>query len=257
MTTQMGSQAGPGEPSLLRLDAWLGEALGCTAYGVTLPKAFPGVDQVEAAASLRGVLAGFPPTGRVFLHAKADAGDLLQVRFLEDAGFHLVDTLCLLERTGTIALASSPYTLRPARLEDREAVMDLAGGNLTFSRFHQDPQIPRETACRLKAAWAGNYFSGRRGDLMVVACAGQAVVGFLQALFAPDGVMVVDLIAVAKEHRGQGAGAGLIAEAMRLCGRQAVRAGTQLANVGAIRFYQGLGFRLVSASHVFHRHLYG
>lgn len=247
------------EKALAQVDPWLGDVLGCAAYRVSLPEGLAGPGEADAAAdALRGLAVGLASAGHVFLQGKADAGNPLQARVFGSAGFHLADTLCLFERSGALPpTAGDRFVLRPARAEDREAVMRLAGENITRSRFHQDPEISPEKARRLKAAWAGNFFSGRRGDLMVVAVSGEAVAGFVQVLYAPDGGMVVDLIAVAEGLRGQGAGAGLMAEAQRLCGRPVIRAGTQLANVPAVRFYEGLGFRLAAASHVFHRHFHG
>ena len=77
------------------------------------------------------------------------------------------------------------------------------------SRFHLDPRIPRETAHRIKARWAENYFTGERGDAMVVARRGSETAGFLQ-LLRGDAVLVIDLIAVDARHQRRNLASAMI-----------------------------------------------
>jgi ribosomal protein S18 acetylase RimI-like enzyme len=71
----------------------------------------------------------------------------------------------------------------------------------------------------------------------------------------PGNVLVIDLIAVEKDHRGQGLAKEMILFAASACGNpQALRAGTQSVNTASLSLYEKLGFRIVSTSYVLHHH---
>ena len=146
--------------------------------------------------------------------------------------------------------------MRSASAEDRGAVESIAREGFASTRFHLDPSFPQTFANEIKAQWAGNFFSGQRGDAMLVAEASDgAIAGFLQLLVrGPD--LVIDLIAVSEKWRGKGVGGAMIeaAEAQfEQCSQYLV--GTQLANAPSLRLYQSCGFSLKSGAYVFHFHL--
>ena len=229
----------------LRQDPFLAAHLERPAYTLAEDASGAGLDQ--AVERLRREAA--------FCQAKAPVADLGRVAELEGAGFRLVDTLITMDHPGGItAGAQASCTVRAAAQDDEDAVRRLAGTCFSRSRFHLDPRIPRSRADAFKADWAGNYFLGKRGDAMLVAEAGGQVMGFLQ-LLDKDDVRVIDLVAVARNLRGQGLGRALLA-----AGEATVPApkgwlvGTQAANTASLRFYEGLGFRFQSALYVLHFH---
>ena len=138
--------------------------------------------------------------------------------------------------------------------EDAEGVEMLAGCCFSYSRFHLDPEIPGAKANEVKARWAGNFFLEKRGDFMVVARKGGAVIGFLQLLRRED-TLIIDLIGVDADRRRTGVGTMLIAYAEKHCGVfETIRVGTQMANISSLRFYERHGFMATAASYVFHFH---
>ena len=193
-----------------------------------------------------------------FVDARAAVHDIAACHRLQEAGFHLNDTNVQFDR-GLSGIwpqnKKKPETVvRFASSDDQSAVEDIAASCFTFSRFHLDPLVGRDQANEIKRRWAGNFFSGKRGRWMVVAERGGKVVAFLQ-LLSNDDAIIIDLIGVAPEHQRRGAGTGMIAFAARECApatRMVV--GTQIANTPSLRAYEGLGFRICSASHVFHYH---
>ena len=190
----------------------------------------------------------------IFLDIQVDASWITLSRACEAAGFRLADTRVQLSRQGTPDVRHPALgRLRAARAEDRDAVAGLAARSLRGSRFHQDPFIASELADGLKAAWAVNYFTGRRGDGMVVADTEEGVAGFLLFL-RRNGTMVIDLIAVDAAVRGAGLGTGLVAFACGEARLQSLSVGTQAGNTTSLRFYQSLGFRVERICHVFHHH---
>ena len=226
----------------LEADAWLGSILGRPAWTVT-----------EQGSTPLGELSKAP----AFATAKLDASATGDVAALEGLGFRAVD-MALTFDTSEAQLGSSTAA-RFARPGDQSRVEAIAGSAFRYSRFHLDPRLPKALADRVKAAWAGNWFRGKRGDGMVVAEAGGRVAGFLQLLWAPQDCLVIDLIAVDAESARKGLARGMIGFAREKGTGDArrprsMRVGTQAANIPSVRLYESLGFRLRGAQFVLHYH---
>ena len=133
-----------------------------------------------------------------------------------------------------------------------EELGDLACDNLTTSRFHQDPSIPDAVACEIKKRWTMNFFTGKHGQEMYVACAADGnAVGFNQVLTTPE-YKVIDLICTAANYRRRGV-ARAVVEAMFEPGLK-TRVGSQANNAAADAFYKSLGFEPVGTSLCLHWH---
>ncbi|MGL1862866.1 MAG: GNAT family N-acetyltransferase [Pseudodesulfovibrio sp.] len=191
-----------------------------------------------------------------FATAKVGTADVQALRILEKADFGVVDTNVAFEKmlVGSNQLSMSEH-IRPACPEDREAVEKIAAENLLYSRFSLDPLIVDSVAADIKAAWAGNFFSGLRGQAMLVAEQAGQCVGFIQLLFKNKD-LIIDLVAVDGSARRLGLAAALIESATALAGGgwERVVVGTQIANVGSVRFYQSQGFVFAGAKYVLHGH---
>lgn len=223
----------------LRPDSWLSEMIGKPAWHLT-----PTGRELD-----RVPLPGDAPC---FVDAKVPANDVETAQRLEDAGFRLVDTNLQLERPGWPVGHSR--TGRFAVPEDRAAVERLAESSFAYSRFHLDPMITRSTADKLKRAWAGNFFEGRRGDHMVVSEVDGEIAGFLQLLRQGE-VLVIDLVAVDSRFRGRGLSSDMLAFAeSAIHGVARIKVGTQAANARALHAYSRDKFRIISATYVFHYH---
>ena len=229
-------------------DAWLGGVMSRKAYRVS---GTVEADGESHAQRLVHQIIGQPG----FSYARVPTHHVRTSRLLEREGFHVVDTGITLETRRLPEGGGEGSRARLARAEDRAAVEKIAASSFVYSRFHLDPDIPKPLADEIKTQWVGNYFLGQRGDYMVVAeCAGQ-VTGFLQLLNASGSVLVIDLIAVEKDHRGQGLAEEMIRYAVTTCGNPTtIRAGTQSANTMSLSLYEKLGFRIVSTSYVLHHH---
>jgi len=227
-------------------DEWLSGIFGHDVYAVILDSAFIGGTGPKSLKYLQ--------RGRVFLYSKVSCDDPQGVGFLQDNGFYLVDTNVVFEKKILPSHnVASFYKSRFAVSDDEEAVARIAERAFTLSRFHRDANISDDTANRIKAEWAKNYFRGSRGDFMVVAEHGKAMTGFLQLIKGNDKQLVIDLIAVDKAHREQGTARDMIAYAESRCGDfRTIRVGTQLANATSMRFYENMGFRYLTSQYVFH-----
>lgn len=249
-------------PEVLTHDPWLSALMQRDAFTLNLEKVSvevgAGFGKTSTAellsARLKEVI-----SKPVFITSKVPTSNLFDCRFVEDRGFHLIDTNVLFSKQCAVdekATNAGTITFRKATPADREDVVEIAGRSFQFSRFHLDPDIPERIANEIKAAWAANYFHGKRGDDMVVATLRGQVIGFAQLLFRKSGA-IIDLIAVAPEFQRQGAAAGMIRLAESLAAEQSletISVGTQIANAPSIGFYEYLGFRIVNSSYVFHFH---
>jgi ribosomal protein S18 acetylase RimI-like enzyme len=217
---------------MLKPDAWLSQILGKPAWHLS------GADFSA-------------PSGPAFVDAKVAASDTVTLLALQAQGFAVMDVNVQLVRPPA-SLPPCTIRVRDADAHDAASVRKLASAAFVYDRFHRDPAIGHAAAGQLKAEWADNYFTGRRGDRMILAEDGDGVCGFLQLLTGPDGAMVIDLIAVDKRSRGKGFARAMIAQAAA-AGR-AMRVGTQIANLPSLALYESLGFRMTSASFVLHLH---
>jgi GNAT superfamily N-acetyltransferase len=228
----------------LEADKWLGSILERPAWTLTESGSAP--------------LAELARSGPSFATAKIAAAATEEVAALEAIGFRAVD-MALTFDAGHIEARPPAWGVRFARSQDHEAVEAIAGSAFRFSRFHLDPRLPRALADKVKAAWAGNWFRGARGDGMVVAEADGRVAGFLQLLWAPQDCLLIDLIAVQPQSARRGVARAMITFAYARGTGDARRprsmaVGTQAANTPSVRLYESLGFRLRDAKFVLHHH---
>jgi GNAT superfamily N-acetyltransferase len=136
---------------------------------------------------------------------------------------------------------------------ETDAVLDIAGSAFRYSRFHLDPRIDNALAHTIKREWIRNYVLGKRGAGLLVARERGRPIGFLAHLVT-KGTAVIDLIAVATDAHGRGAGSALTAAFAGLYTGMPRVVGTQIANVPSIRLYTRLGFALARSQYVLHAH---
>ena len=235
--------------SLLRHDAWLSEQTGHACFQV-VPGTTDGPLQRQHLADALGKLAGAPH----FLFAKVPSDDVRTARMLSQAGFYVVDTNVQLRKPPEAVDGGDAQGCRWAVPGDAEAVRAIADCSFVFSRFHLDPGFGKATADRLKAEWASGYFTGKRGDSMVVAESERGVAGFCLLIEKGDEV-IIDLIAVAPECRRRGIARTMCLFAETRCkesGEMVV--GTQVANTPSLNLYGDLGYRQVGSTYILHYH---
>lgn len=139
------------------------------------------------------------------------------------------------------------------------SVLKIAEISFKYSRFHLDPDVPRETANKIKKEWMANSLNGKRGNGVLVAELPQGVVGFLATLGLKEEdqrIGVIDLIAVVNGYQRQGIGQALIEAFFHYTNGlyDIYRVGTQAANITSIRLYEKMGFRMVGSTYVLHGH---
>jgi len=229
-------------------DNWLSDVIQRDTYRILLEETESG--------RIRKSLSDYLEIKNVFIYVKIPAGELKTVHFFQKNRFKIADSNIVFEKTLSFCRDLPDHlSVRFALPEDRIGVEELAGRSFIYSRFHLDDDISKETADRIKALWAGNYFLGKRGDHMIVALKESRIVGFLQLLSGSDNTLVIDLIATDSGFRRQGIGRGMITYAEKsLREFRKIRVGTQIANIPSMQLYENMGFRICGADYVFHYH---
>jgi ribosomal protein S18 acetylase RimI-like enzyme len=240
-------------------DPWLRDLFGHAVYRVD-PTAADAEDDGDATEALRRHLAGAALPA--FYYAKVDTSDVTLVRALAAAGMTVVDV--------NVTLGVDAKELRPpvqavgirvadCAPGDAAAVLDIAGTAFQYSRFHLDPEVPRELAHRIKREWIANYVRGRRGEALLVAHVDGRPAGFLAVIGATrDGrqIRAIDLIAVDPRAHRRGIGRALVTAFISRFGEGAeqLQVGTQIANAPSLALYQQFGFTVRHSAYVLHMH---
>lgn len=193
-----------------------------------------------------------------FLRCPLDQTGLLH--HLQSSGFMLADILLgfACNPQEITSLSQEPplaNTIRSSIPDDCPAVAAIAENSFRWSRFHRDPFILETKANLIKRRWTENFFSGQRGQSLLVAEENGQIHGFLLAL-ETEREHIIDLIAVAPEGQGRGIGQALVHHFLIRAREKSKMAavGTQAANIPSVRLYEKLGFRLQSSEVVFHHH---
>jgi ribosomal protein S18 acetylase RimI-like enzyme len=226
-----------------REDSWLSERFGHPVFTVD---AADGLGEHAAAQETASYQARMP------------VEDVEGLDALVRAGMRVVNVSVTLraDPAAPAPAAAAGFEVGDVGAEHGEALLAIAGSCFTHSRFHLDPDVPQQVADLIKRDWVSSYLAGSRGEELLVAARNGAPVGFL-AVLARDGVRVIDLIGVAPEAQGSGAGTALVAAFHeRSAGRcDAVEVGTQLANAPAMAFYERLGYVTVRSAYDLHMHV--
>ena len=228
-------------------DPFLSSALNKSAYLLNMTDYMPS-DSIRIALSDQII------SESAFVHAKVPVIETKRVWALEEVGFKLIDTNIKLCKPVEIKSNNFGPSIRPALEKDKEKVKALAKKNFNISRFHMDPNIHNDIADEIKGAWAENYFSGKRGDAMIVAEDNGNIAGFL-LLLMKGSMLIVDLIVVDSTYRRKGIARAMIEYAqLQYPDFETMVTGTQAANTASLSFYENNGFRICEAFYVLHLH---
>ncbi len=180
-----------------------------------------------------------------------DAGEPREIQKAGLLGFDFMDVRLTLERP----TASVGYGARLLRLEDFPILRAIARESFRLTRFYADPRLEDERCDDLYEEWARSSFAGA-ADITLVSERDETPVGFVTVNL--DGEKAsIGLIAVAADHRGTGVGRELVSSAVNWArGQKAttMEVVTQGRNLGAIRTFEGCGFRVSKTEVWMHKH---
>ena len=177
---------------------------------------------------------------------------------LEKTKFQLMDTLITFEH---------PFNrYQPFDVSDRydffcthdnkhiEEIMKLAEHLYTTDRFHTDPNLDNEKCNQLYSNWIANQSKDPNCDIFVLK-ENETLVGFVTCKHHSDLTTSIQLVGVHPQHQGKGIGKELIKQTLNHYASKGnkITVGTQLINIGAIKCYLSVGFKISTTKHSFHR----
>jgi ribosomal protein S18 acetylase RimI-like enzyme len=138
-------------------------------------------------------------------------------------------------------------------LSENDQIVEIARKSFNYSRFFNDPKLPKEQAKNIYLHWTKCAF-GQENKYFVISEREGSVLGFI--LFAMNGdSSVIELIAVDEKYQGQRVGKALIhiMESFVIDrGIKKIKVGTQVNNISAAQFYSSMGFKYVSCGSIYH-----
>ena len=196
------------------------------------------------------------------LICRVDAAGMASIDALQRNGFELIDgiqTFSLrIPRAATFEKASNAFTLRMFREADLPQVLQLARTAYVHDRFHADSALDTETADRVNEVWVRNSCLGHIADAVIVAAAGDTVLGYVTCRVDKEATRVlgmgcgeIGMVATTTSARNSGVASAATIHALEwfaMQGVEFVEVGTQLRNIAAARLYERCGFRLAAAS---------
>lgn len=192
------------------------------------------------------------------LYHEIASDDLSARRLAEDHGCRLADVRIILEHLAPDRVARKRHPLdiivRTALPEDLSILETIARQTAVVSRFYLDPGFPRGSAAEMYARWVHVAYEREPSALLVAELAGD-VAGFLVCKRCAAWGQI-DLMGVRKTAQGRGIGRALVADALRWTAAQglpAMRVVTQAHNIPGQRLYQGMSFRVVLVTLLYHR----
>ncbi|HVW11021.1 MAG TPA: GNAT family N-acetyltransferase [Bryobacteraceae bacterium] len=194
--------------------------------------------------------------------ARVDAADQTSMEALRANQFDLIDGIQTFSIRMPLAAVfpkeSHSFELRLFRESDLPQVRELARASYIHDRFHADSAIDTATADRINETWVMNCCLGHMADAVVIASAGDRVLGYVTCRVDKEATRVlgigcgeIGMVATAASARNGGVASAATMAALEwfsLQGVSFVEVGTQLRNIAAARLYERCGFRLASAS---------
>jgi len=193
-----------------------------------------------------------------FLSMRLSEDDRTALHAAESVGFKVLESYLTFRHPTAVSLPLDGR-VRLARIEEMEAVAELASRAFRYNRFMSDSLIPDNLARHSRSEWVRNGFKGRADAIYVAEEDGQ-MAGFLllRSKTSDDGkkVGIIDLIAVDQEFAGKRLGLGLVAASIHHYHQEAeiIEVGTQAKNVPAINLYIKAGFRVTKSEFTLHYH---
>lgn len=138
-------------------------------------------------------------------------------------------------------------------LSRNEQILDIAKKSFNYSRFFNDPKLPKEQAKNIYLHWTECSFEQENKYFVVSEREGN-VAGYILYFFNGDS-SVIELIAVDEKYQGQGVGKSLIHTMQSSVidqGIKKIKVGTQVNNISAAQFYNAMGFKYVSCGSLYH-----
>lgn len=138
-------------------------------------------------------------------------------------------------------------------LAREKQLVDIAKKTFKYSRFFNDPKLPKVKSINVYCQWVENSFNCI-DKYFAISKIEEIIVGFI--LFSlSENNCTIELIAIDEKHQGKGVGKTLILNMesfLENMGIKQINVGTQINNINAVRFYNAMGFKYKSCNTIYH-----
>jgi dTDP-4-amino-4,6-dideoxy-D-galactose acyltransferase len=199
--------------------------------------------------------------GLAVIFARVPLHDFSTIQVMEAEGAVLTDVLLTftkdLDHNFVCKNHVKKIKIGQASLSDEEALRNIAREVFRVDHFHADSRLSREKCDDVYSEWISNSLRGL-ANIVFVARKGDSILGFVTCKCRIDQSGnqkgFIDLIGVRNEYTGHGIGSFLVSKSLEWFSGKAccVLAGTQAANVPAVRLYQKMGFRHIFSEATLH-----
>ena len=179
-----------------------------------------------------------------------DADNPSEIQRAEEIGYRFMD----IRVTLTMAACSRLSWVRLARAEDTAKLQAIAREAFHLTRFYADPTLDDSRCDDLYAEWTRSLCAGG-ASVVLVAEREDTPVGYVTVNLDGE-ASEIGLIAVAADWRGQHLGTALVNGAIDWAyahGAERMTVVTQGRNTGALRTFEGCGFRVSNTQVWMHR----
>jgi RimJ/RimL family protein N-acetyltransferase len=180
--------------------------------------------------------------------AKFPQEKTVEILFLQEYSFRVVEIAYtpVVRGLEQLSIPATEFRVEPARPEDEEALVAIAGTAFNKGRFRDDPRIGAELSDIRYAAWMRNSFKSNRQRVEKI-LDGNRLIGVFVTEALVDGSTYWWLTALAADVVGKGIAKtvwwAMMAQAQRQ-GASAIRTGISSHNLAVHNLYITLGFRI-------------
>jgi ribosomal protein S18 acetylase RimI-like enzyme len=136
-----------------------------------------------------------------------------------------------------------------------ENIMNIAKDSFKYSRFFNDPNLPKKQAENIYSYWTQCAFK-KENKYFVISKIHDLIAGYILFSIANESKTgVIELIAVDEKFRGQRVGKSLLQTMeSNVSGKgiNKIKVGTQVDNISATQFYNSVGFKYTGCRTIYH-----
>ena len=139
--------------------------------------------------------------------------------------------------------------------DEKTKTINIAFKNFKLSRFHLDKRLPASKSNLIKKKTLENYFSGNRGDKIIIQFYKRKISGFCLLIFENKNTARIDLICIDKKYSKRGLAKDLLKYTlykMKKIKKKILLVSTQDKNVPAVKLYDSLKFARKSILYLYH-----
>ena len=137
----------------------------------------------------------------------------------------------------------------------RNELITISDRNINNTRFYNDINFCSDLVKKMYQIWIKKSCEDPFTNVLIAEYKNK-IIGFITFTIGHEAIGNIGLVAIDKNHQRLGIGKSIMKECIHACYKQKqnrVLVATQLNNQPAIKFYEGIGFKVLSKSNWYHK----